>query len=298
MFSRCIVRIALIVLVASPTLVAADGYVGTTFPSFKAKDAVTGERFALEDLRGHVVLIDFWATWCGPCIHELPQVKQAYAAYRDKGFEIVSISLDREADRSKFRSFIRKERMDWIHVMDGRFWNAELAEQYNVHAIPAMFLLDPSGRCVASGEAIRGEGVLADKIADVMKTTPPTARGGLKARLATEALAAADALYGERQYLKARKAFEEIVESYAATTAAETARAKLKELESNPDIAAAVNAAEADKKAPKILKMARTLANVGKPDKARKYYTRVIDRYPNSKYADIAQQEMNQLGRG
>ena len=84
---------------------------GKECPDFTAKDAITGQQFSLSDLRGKVVLIDFWATWCGPCVRELPNVKRAYSKYKARGFEIVSVSLD--TDKQRFRRFVREKRMSW-----------------------------------------------------------------------------------------------------------------------------------------------------------------------------------------
>ncbi len=135
----------------------AGKYVGKAFPNFTATDPVTGEKFALKDLRGKVVLIDFWATWCPPCIGELPNVKRTYKKYKDQGFEIVSISLD--SDRSKFKSFVSRQKIDWYHVMDGGGWNTRLAKKYNIRSIPAMFLIDTEGVCIS--DSARGSRLAA-----------------------------------------------------------------------------------------------------------------------------------------
>ncbi len=131
--------------------------------SFTAAD---GRPFDLKSLRGKVVLIDFWATWCGPCIAELPNVKQVYAAYRDKGFEIVGITLENArllasdspeqtaaklaAARKVLNDFTTKEKMPWPQHFDGKFWKNQFAVQFGIGAIPAMFLLDQEGRVVST----------------------------------------------------------------------------------------------------------------------------------------------------
>jgi thiol-disulfide isomerase/thioredoxin len=116
--------------------------------------ALDGREVDLAKLRGKVVLIDFWATWCGPCIAELPNVKKVYAAYRDKGFEIVSIALDRTEDRQKLVDMVAKENMPWPQYFDGKYWQTDISVKYGITGIPAMFLLDKSGRLVST--AARG----------------------------------------------------------------------------------------------------------------------------------------------
>ncbi len=140
-----------VALLQSAALGAAS-FKGKEFPNFDATDAISREKFALADLRGKVVLVDFWATWCGPCVQELPNVKRAWSKYRQRGLEIVSISLD--SDRSRFESFVRAQKMDWRHVMDGGGWGTRLAKKYGINSIPQMFLIGTDGKCV--GEDLRG----------------------------------------------------------------------------------------------------------------------------------------------
>lgn len=112
--------------------------------------AVDGRDVDLAQLRGKVVLIDFWATWCGPCKEELPNIKRVYDAYHARGFEVIGIALDKAEDRQKLIDYCRENNLPWPQHFDGRFWKNEFAVKYAVRAIPAMFLLDRDGKVVTT----------------------------------------------------------------------------------------------------------------------------------------------------
>jgi len=128
--------------------------VGSAFPDFDVKD-LDGKPLSIAGYKGKVVMLDFWATWCGPCVGEVPNVAAVYAKYHGKGFEIIGISLDRDGDKDKLISFTKEHNMPWRQFFDGKFWNNELAVKYGVQSIPATFLLDPSGNIIAKD--VRGE---------------------------------------------------------------------------------------------------------------------------------------------
>ncbi len=103
----------------------------------------------LSELEGKVVLIDFWASWCKPCIKELPKLKEVYKKYNDKGFEIYGVSLDKK--KKSWTRAIEKYNMDWVHVSDLKFWNSAAAQKYKVKSIPFTVLVDRDGKIIASG---------------------------------------------------------------------------------------------------------------------------------------------------
>lgn len=131
---------------------AAKTAIGQPFPTFK-EIATDGSTVDLAAYRGKVVLIDFWATWCSPCVQELPHVKQAYDKFHAQGFEIIGISLDKNGDT--MNAFTKKHVMTWPQLFDGKVWESKLAQTYGVDSIPATFLIDQEGKIVAKD--LRGD---------------------------------------------------------------------------------------------------------------------------------------------
>ncbi|QEC44612.1 TlpA disulfide reductase family protein [Pseudobacter ginsenosidimutans] len=136
---------------------------GAVAPEF-AQNNPEGQPVALSSLRGKYVLIDFWASWCGPCRAENPHVKAAYEKFKDKNFEILAVSLDNKKDA--WVQAIEKDGLPWLHVSDLLGWKNAVAEQYDVKAIPQNWLLDPNG--VIIGQNMRGK-ELEEKLASVLK---------------------------------------------------------------------------------------------------------------------------------
>ena len=114
-------------------------WIGKPAPDFQVTD-LRGEEFSLKDYSGQVVLLDFWATWCGPCITEMPKVKKTYEKYKDQKFQIIGISLDRSEE--PLAAYVKKEELAWVHYWDE---SRELRTLYGVRAIPSAFLIDGEG---------------------------------------------------------------------------------------------------------------------------------------------------------
>ncbi|MCO5254775.1 MAG: TlpA family protein disulfide reductase [Bacteroidia bacterium] len=112
-----------------------------------------GDTIELYSLRGKLVLIDFWASWCGPCRMENPNNKRMYEKYASKGFEIYAVSLDRT--KNDWTKTIASDGLSWIHVSDLAYWNSAPAKMYKIHSIPATYLLDKDGRILAKN--LRGQ---------------------------------------------------------------------------------------------------------------------------------------------
>ena len=118
---------------------------GKIVPNFSATD-LDGNPISLQQYRGKVVLLDFWAVWCGPCIAEMPNVKEVYDTYKDKGFDIIGVSLD--TDETRLRDYLKENEIPWRQVFSGQGWQSPVAQKYGINAIPAPWLIDRDGTLI------------------------------------------------------------------------------------------------------------------------------------------------------
>jgi peroxiredoxin len=136
---------------------------GKPFPDFNETD-VAGNPLSLSKYKGKIVLIDFWATWCMPCIVKLPEIQKAYDKFHSQGFEVIGVSLDEEKER--LESFVKQKKMPWPEFFDGKKWENKLAQKYGVDQTPTSYLLDRNGKIIAK---LSGDEDLSTEVAAALK---------------------------------------------------------------------------------------------------------------------------------
>ncbi len=121
------------------------------------------EMTTLDSVKGKLILLDFWATWCGPCIKEIPKLKKLYKKYKTKGLEVFSMSIDE--DKNDWQRFIKRNSMNWIHVIDIAGWQSTTLTTWHVEQLPTMMLLDSNKNVIAYGSVKDLEPIVKKRLA-------------------------------------------------------------------------------------------------------------------------------------
>lgn len=155
----------------------ADPQIGKPIAAFEATQ-MDGKTVKFpSDYKGKLVLIDFWATWCHPCMMEVPTVVKAYEAFHDKGFEILGVTLDSENSVEKINSVAQRNHMTWPQVYDGGGWNSRVPQLYSIRSIPQAFLVDgDTGEILATGGTLRGDTLISTIQSALAKKTQPQSK--------------------------------------------------------------------------------------------------------------------------
>lgn len=140
------------------------GLVGREAPEISMPD-VNGNLVKLSSFRGKYVLVDFWASWCGPCRHENPNVVKAYNQFKNKNFTILGVSLDKPGEKDKWLKAIKDDKLEWTQISDLKYWDSDVVLLYNIEGIPFNVLVDPNGKVIA--QSLRGDALEA-KLQEVL----------------------------------------------------------------------------------------------------------------------------------
>jgi thiol-disulfide isomerase/thioredoxin len=287
MQARMLVVIGILALAAAPVMALE---VGDKAPEVKASDwyNLPGGLKSLKPshLSGQIVLVEFWATWCGPCKASIPHLNDVQEKYKSRGVIIVSLS---DETNSVVEPFVPKNNMRYIVGSGAK----KSTQDYGVDAIPAAFLIDPDGVIAWKGHPSGVE----DELDRLLKDKPARQKGILAEMSADGALKKAKKLDEDKKYSDALRAYEEIAKNYKGTKPAKDALARIKKMKGNSRIMETIKKDQAEKVSAGWLEVARVCLQYGEKTDAEKYYRRILKEYPDTKQAKLARTELKSMGK-
>ena len=139
-------------------------------------DAISGSPVSIQRLKGKVVVVDFWATWCGPCVAEMPKMKALYAEYKNKGVQFIGVSLDQSGSGlDKLMAFVEENGITWPQYYQGAGWDSEFSKSWGIRSIPAVFVVDQQGKVYSD----KARGKLETILPELLKRPAPKAAAGV-----------------------------------------------------------------------------------------------------------------------
>ncbi len=238
-----------------------------------------------EHMKGRLVLLEFWATWCGPCRDSIPHLIELKKKYEPKGMLLVALS---DEPKSKVGPFVEKYKMPYV-VGGGA--KATL-QKYGINSFPTAILIGPDGKVVWTGHPA----VIDSEIESALKANPPKKKGSLSEETAASVLKKADKLYRDGKYADAMDLFTQVSAENKGSPHAKKANEQIKKMKGNSSIMESLRRAEAGKKCGKWLACARVLAQNGEKSDAAKYYDRIINEFGEFDEAKVARAERKALG--
>lgn len=277
--------IAVVFIGPSASTAFADASVGRPAPAVAAEQWFNlpegVEELRPEHLKGQIVAVEFWATWCGPCIRGIPHLSEMQEKYRDQGVIVIGLSYEPAAT---VKNAIKAHRIPYIIGAGAE----QARDLYGIRAYPTMFLIDPDGKVAWKGHPMEAEPALKK----LLKDRPPTQSGVLAKAAAERALADAQAELDAKRYSAALDAYRFIAEKFKGAEAAKTAASMIELMQTNEEIMAAIRLEAANKKGRRLIEFARTLARNGAVKDAARFYRRIIEECAGTEYEAAAREEL------
>jgi thiol-disulfide isomerase/thioredoxin len=278
--------------------------------SYKTTD---GHVVTQETVSGHVTIIDFWATWCGPCMAAAPHMVELNKTYASKGLVIIGVSLD--ADAKDMANVAKQEGFTWPQICDGKAWKTPFATAWEIDGIPHCFILGPDGTVLFSDHPGRMDRALKDAMEKypyhAKETAPPKSAAtetpplpvvaskpaptGVAPALLDSKLAAADKDKAAGRNVEAYEAYKWIAKQAPDTPQAEAAKEKVAAYDADAAFAAEYKKAQRTKDASSTLWLAQSLEKSGKIEQAKTYYAQLVKDFGDTPSAAAAKEALGRL---